>query len=258
LASRKLDERDRIPGLSDERGDSIVGGALGVLALMETLEAERVRVSGQGVREGLAYSLLGERLPAVEAVRQESIASLVSRFATWDAAAAARRRLLAAGLVRGLLPRAPLELRLALDHAANLLDVGRSMDFFDRFEHVAEMVVATELNGFSHRDIALIAAVLYGAREEGPGAKGWSPLLREDDFQGISRAALILALADDIQERCPVGAPIRLRVLRRGRSVTLSVPELIGWRSRGLARRFERLFERRLVVRNARQTFPEA
>lgn len=257
LASRSLEERERLPGLSDERADSIVGGALAVSALMETLQAERVRVSGQGVREGLAYSVLGERLPEVAAVRASSIASLVSRFATWDAAAAERRRALAAGLVRGLVPRADTELREALDHAANLIDVGRSMDFFDRHEHVAEMVVATELLGFSHRDIALIAAILYAARQEGPGRKGWSPLLREDDFDAVDRAGLILALADDIQERCPKGAPIRLRVERRRNSVTLRVPELIAWRSRGLAQRFERAFGRALRLRSARQSFRE-
>lgn len=257
LGSRTLEERERVPGLSDERGDSIVGGALAIETLMETLEAERVRVSGQGVREGLAYALLGDELPAVEAVRRSSIASLVSRFATWDQATAERRRSLAAALARSLLPRASGEIREALDHAANLLDVGRSMDFFDRHEHVAEMVVGTELLGFSHRDVALIAAILLAAREEGRGPKAWNPLLREGDFDSVARAGLVLAMADDLEERCPKPAAIRLRVERRRSSVTLAVPELIAWRSRGLAKRFERLFDRRLVVKNARQTFSE-
>ena len=257
LASRSLEERERVPGLSDERGDSIVGGALAIETLMETLAAERVRVSGQGVREGLAYSLLGEELPDVAAVRAASIASLVSRFDTWDAATAGRRRALVTALQRGLLPRASLELREALDHAANLLDVGRSMDFFDRHEHVAEMVVATELLGFSHRDVALIAAILLAARQEGRGPRAWSPLLREEDSEAVERAGLLLALADDLEERCPKGGVPRLAVKRGRDSVTLRVPDLIAWRSRGLAKRFARRFDRRLLVRNSRQTFSE-
>jgi exopolyphosphatase/guanosine-5'-triphosphate,3'-diphosphate pyrophosphatase len=257
LGSRSLPERERIPGLSDERGDSIVGGALAIETLMEELAAERVRVSGEGVREGLAYSLIGEELPPVEAVRRSSIASLVSRFATWDAATAERRRALAGALGRRLLPRASGEVREALDHAAHLLDVGRSMDFFDRHEHVAEMVVATELLGFSHREVALVSAILLAARAERRGAKAWSPLLRDDDFDKVARAGLILALADDIEERCPKGVLIRMRVARRRRAVTIAVPELIAWRSRGLQARFLRLFGRALVVRNARQSFRE-
>jgi len=53
--------------------------------------------------------------------------------------------------------------REALAHAATVLDIGRSVDFFDRHQHVADIVLATELNGFSHHDVALLAAVLASA-----------------------------------------------------------------------------------------------
>jgi exopolyphosphatase/guanosine-5'-triphosphate,3'-diphosphate pyrophosphatase len=255
LASRRLAERERISGLSDERGDSIVGGALAILALLETLEAERIQVSGQGVREGLAYSLSDGQLPAVAEVQARSIASLTARFATYDRATAARRRLVAAALHGSLDPRAPLEVVTALDNAAELLDLGRSLDYFYRYEHAAEIVVATEMLGFSHRDVALIAAILYSAREEGPGPKAWSPLLREADFGPITRAGLVLALADDVEERCPRGAKVRLRIRRGRRTVTLHVPQLLAWRSRTLDRRFERLFGQRLLVGNGRRMF---
>jgi len=255
LASRSLEERERVPGLSDERADSIVGGALGVLTLMETVEARAVRVAGQGVREGLAYSLFHSRGLEVAEVRAQSVLSLVSRFSTWNERVAARRRALAAQLARGLAPRLPAEFKEALDHAANLLDVGRSMDFFDRYEHVAEMVVATELNGFAHREIALVAAILFAGRDERPGRKAWSPLLRDDDRDDVARAGAILALADDIEERCLPRAPIRVSVKRGRGAVSVAVPTLIAWRSRGLARRFERVFGLRLHVRNAKRRF---
>jgi exopolyphosphatase/guanosine-5'-triphosphate,3'-diphosphate pyrophosphatase len=247
LASRSIGERERVPGLSDERGDSIVGGALAIETLMEVVAAERVRVSGQGVREGMAYSLLGERLPSVADVRRASVLSLASRFATWDVRRAERRCAVGAALLRGLMPRASVELQEALDHACRLLDIGRSLDFFDRYEHVAEMVVATELLGFSHRDVALIAEILLAAREEGKGAKAWSPLLREGDFQDVERAGLILATADDVEERSRPG-PIRLRLERRRRTIRLRVPGLLAWRPRGLGARYERLFDRELRV----------
>jgi hypothetical protein len=68
---------------------------------------------------------------------------------------------------------------------------------------------------------------------------------------------LLLALADDLEERCPRGGVPRLAVKRGRDSVTLRVPDLIAWRSRGLAKRFARRFDRRLLVRNSRQTFSE-
>jgi exopolyphosphatase/guanosine-5'-triphosphate,3'-diphosphate pyrophosphatase len=207
-----------------------------------------VRVAGQGVREGLAYSLFHSRLPDIERVRAQSVESLASRFSTWNERTAKRRRSVAVQLANGLAPRLSAEVRGALDYAAHLLDLGRSMDFFDRYQHVAEMVVATELNGFTHREIALIAAIVFAAREEGPGPKAWSPLLRDQDRDAVARAGLLLALADDIEERCPPRAAIRLRVKKSRRTASVGVKAMIAWRPRGLAARFERVFRLRLLV----------
>jgi len=247
LAPKRLAQRERLAGLSDERADSIVGGALAVEELMSCLHAPRVRVSGQGVREGLAYSLLNAEPPPAAEVRATSIASLAARFDTWDAAKAARRRAVAGALATALDPHEPSEILEALDHGANLIDIGRALDFFDRHAHVAELVVATDLDGFSHRQIALIAAVIRAARED-VDAGDWGPLLGREDRDRVRRAGVLLALADDIEERCPRGGPVKV-VCQPGRvSVVVRVPRLLAWRPRTLAARFERTFGRRLVV----------
>ena len=82
---RKIKKRADIPGLNEDRGDSIVGGGLAIAALVQLLEADQVWVSGQGVREGLARASCPEDLlpPAVS----PSVvgAGLAARFAGWDA-----------------------------------------------------------------------------------------------------------------------------------------------------------------------------
>ncbi|MGH2649877.1 MAG: hypothetical protein ACRDHK_01525, partial [Actinomycetota bacterium] len=55
LASRRLSRRRLMSGLSRERADSIVGGSLALLSLMEHLGAAELTVSSQGLREGLAF-----------------------------------------------------------------------------------------------------------------------------------------------------------------------------------------------------------
>jgi exopolyphosphatase/guanosine-5'-triphosphate,3'-diphosphate pyrophosphatase len=247
LARRRLTQREKVAGLSDERADSIVGGGLAIEELMGCLHAPRVRVSGQGVREGLAYSLLHAQLPPAEEVRARSIASLAARFDTWDPRKAGRRRAVAAALATALDPREPEEILEALDHAANLIDIGRALDFFDRHAHVAELVVATDLDGFSHRQIALIAAVTRAARDD-VGGREWSPLLDRVDRERVRRAGVLLALADDIEERCPRGGAVKVGCRVGRRNVTVRVPRLLAWRPRTLAPRFERVFGRRLVV----------
>ena len=80
---RKMKKRADIPGLNEDRGDSIVGGGLAIHTLMELLEADEVWVSGQGVREGLARSLMSDDLPA-PARSGASVRALAARFAGWD------------------------------------------------------------------------------------------------------------------------------------------------------------------------------
>lgn len=248
LVERKKKRRERVPGLNDDRGDSIVGGSLAIQALMDVLEAPDVLVSGQGVREGLAHGLIGDELPAPADVRASSVAALVSRFDGFSAESARRRCLLVGALYDELEPDADPEFRQALEHAATVLDIGRSIDFFDRHEHVAEIVLATDLNGFSHRGIALVSAIARSAGDDDTRAKSYAPLLGGDDGEKVLRAAVILALADDIEERCPPEVPIHLDCRIRKDEVALTVPELGGWRDRKIGPRFGKAFGRELVV----------
>jgi len=250
LAHRRQRTRDRVPGLSDERADSIVGGALVIETLAEACAATGVHVSGQGVREGLAHTLLGEPLPSVEAVREASVASLGARFDAWDPRRADRRVELASQLFSALPGHDDAELREALRRAARLLDIGSSVDFFERHEHAADVVLATDMNGFSQREIALISAVLRSAGDDDNDIGALRPLLQDEDRVAVERAAVLLVLADDIQERCPPAARVRLRCRLRRRSFTVATPALGYWRPRGLGRRFERAFGRRLVVQH--------
>ena len=65
----------------------------------------------------------------------------------------------------------------------------------------------------------------------------------------MRRAGLLLALADDIEERCPVGSPITVSCRATDAELLVDVRELVSWRPRALGPRFEREFGRALVVR---------
>jgi exopolyphosphatase/guanosine-5'-triphosphate,3'-diphosphate pyrophosphatase len=249
LASRRLEKRERMSGLSGERGDSIVGGAVAVDTLMGEVGAVHVRVSGQGVREGLAYSLLGEGLPSPAEVRERSVVSLTARFAGWDAEHAERRVAVVEALWSLLFPSGDVQTREAVRHAARVLDIGRAVDFFDRHEHAADFVIASDLDGFTHRDIALLALVMRSAGDEDADPIRYSPLLGREDRDTVGRAGVLLALADDLEERCPPGAALTLtgRIVEGG--VVVEMPALLGWRPRALGRRFARAFGRELVIK---------
>lgn len=248
LAATKEKRRDQLPGLSAERADSIVGGALAIQTLAEFVRAKEILVSGQGVREGLALGLLGIPFGSPEDVRETSLLSLVSRFDGWIPDAAARRRQVAATLYRAIEPRGPAPVRTAVEQAAGILDIGRSLDVVNRHQHVADIVLTTELNGFTHAELALLSAIV---RRAGDRNADILPLAVAGEFGEnlVERAAVILSLADEIEARCPRGKPIAIHA-KLDRNVTLSIPVLPSWLAKGVDKRFERAFDRSLIVRH--------
>jgi exopolyphosphatase/guanosine-5'-triphosphate,3'-diphosphate pyrophosphatase len=247
LASAREKRRDEIPGMSAERADSIVGGGMAILTLAEFVRAGRILVCGQGVREGIALGLLKMPIGSPESVREASLSSLVSRFDGWRPEVAARRARIAAGLHRALLPRAPEPVTTAIGRAARILDIGRSLDVVNRHEHVADILLSTELAGFAHDELALVSAIV---RRAGDRHADYPPfaVVKDAVQRGLlDRAAIVLALADEIEARCPRGAPIAIDC-RIGRTVTLTVPGLPSWLAKDLDKRFERAFGRPLIV----------
>jgi exopolyphosphatase/guanosine-5'-triphosphate,3'-diphosphate pyrophosphatase len=247
LAGRTMKRRAQVSGLNPDRADTIVGGAVVIHAIAKHVGATEVIVSSRGLREGLALATAGASAPSPEWVRSISVAALAARFRTWNAGAAERRSGLAADLLTAMDPSAPLRLREMLSHAATLLDVGRAIDYYDRFEHAANIVVAADLAGFSHADLGAITAILRQADDDtrlGP----YGRLVPEDDRPAVLRAATALTIADELNRRIPRGAPapITCNWMRGGFEVVAPVPS--GWKPRGVARRFRSVFGSDLLV----------
>jgi exopolyphosphatase / guanosine-5'-triphosphate,3'-diphosphate pyrophosphatase len=248
LARMKEKDRDRLPGLSAERADSIVGGAVAIQSLAEFVRATHIVVSGQGMREGLALGLLGIPVGSPETVKEAALASLVARFGGWTRETAVRRERVAATLYRAIEPRGPVSLHAAVRQAAGVLDIGRALDVVNRHRHVADILLTTELSGFTHAELALLSAVVQRAGDRHADIRSLAALGGVGP-KFVERAAIILSLADEIEARCPPGQPIAIRS-EVNRHVTLSIPVLPSWLEQALEKRFERAFGRELIVRH--------
>jgi len=240
--------RRATPGLSGDRADSIVGGALVVNTAMEFLEADELTVSGTGLREGVALAALGLDPPSVEEVRSSSVFALATRFGSWDPVVAERRAVLASSLQSELkLDSGPKSLE-RLRHAALLLDIGRSVDYYRRHDHTADVVLTADLDGFSHRKLALLAAVIRAAGDPKFRVESMSPLLNRTDRQAVGREGVVLAIADELERRLPrTGLPEMEFVRGKGR-IRLSAPMFDPWKRQRMESRYRRAFGTRLVI----------
>jgi exopolyphosphatase/guanosine-5'-triphosphate,3'-diphosphate pyrophosphatase len=253
VGSRTGQRRRLIRGLNADRADSIVGGALATLVTMEALGADDLIVSGQGLREGVFYDLLRMPLPPVEQVRRASVAALAFRFASWDAGRAKRRTAIAMTLLEELDPQAGPKVKERLEQAATILDIGRSIDYYSRHAHAADILTESDLAGFSHRKLALLAAVVREAGEDGSVIRSYRPLLGPADRPEVSRESAILAIADEIEHRMPPGTRRSLRCVVKKREVRLTAPLYDPYRQEILGRQFRRAFGKRLIIQPSKR-----
>ena len=246
LASRPALRRRFVRGLSRDRADSVVGGTLAVLSLMEHVSSPSLTVSSHGLREGLALDTLSIASAPLEHVRNASVRSLTSRFSTFDPRRAQRRATIAISVLTSLEPGGGANERERLDHAATLLDVGRSVDYYRRFQHTADIVTEADLDGFSHRKLALLSAIVRQAGDQGMKIARYRPLLSGADGPPVARLATLLALADEIERHLPQAHEGDVGCRVHGKRVVIEAPVHDPWRRDALSERFRTAFGRRL------------
>lgn len=249
-AMARLDTAARAstPGLNSSRADSFVAGAIAVDEVMEFVGAGSLHVSGQGLREGVIRGAVSEALPPPDAVRAASIRSLCRAFYRWDEPHAERRSRLAVALFDALMPEADPRLREALDHAAQVIDVGATIDVYNRHARAADVVIDSDLQGFSHPMLVAVASLLLLAERPSANLKAFRPIIDELPEDDLGRAAAILDLADQVERRSPpslIGEP---SVLVDDDTVEVRAPVLHWWRGQESAARFRDTFGRDLSI----------
>ena len=257
LTGTDLEARKQIPGMNPERTHSIVGGAVVALALLEHAGANRIMLSGQGLREGLArnpHDLSLERgitLPPTSVVRYNTLADLSQRFAPRYSRRGPRRSELAGRIAEAVWGDKALLLATSLRSAAFLIDVGSAVDFYNRLNRTASLVAASDLPGFSHRESAQITAILLAAdRGRLPRKFRRSSLLPQNDRDRVGQAAVILLAADELERRLPPEAPPdAVQIASNGSGLRISTPAWSSMAGDKIRRRWEREFGQPISIR---------
>jgi exopolyphosphatase/guanosine-5'-triphosphate,3'-diphosphate pyrophosphatase len=241
LAGQAASERGRVPGLNGDRSDSIVGGALVVQAVMDRLLAADFTVAGYGLREGIALHSVTDEAAPVADVQRAAVRSLGGRFTSWDAVAAERRAAVLEGLLAVLAPGFSAEAVLAAMCAAQLVDIGASIDYYRRHAHSARIVADANLDGYSHRTLALISAAMLAIGEREASVKAYAPLLSPADQPVVEQIAAAVGLADALVRYGSADGDNALPERRNGH-VSLATSVVDAWPLEAPTSRAERAF----------------
>jgi exopolyphosphatase/guanosine-5'-triphosphate,3'-diphosphate pyrophosphatase len=249
LTSVGTAERGRVPGLNGDRADSIVGGLLVVQSVMDRLLAAELTVAGYGLREGIALHSMTSVPAAVAEVQRAAILALGQRFGSWERERAARR----AGLVERILAVTRVQLSSealqAASVAAWLLDVGASIDYYRRHAHSARIIADANIDGYSHRTLALAAAAVLGVGEREASARSFAPVLSGLDTPVLEQLAAAVGLADVLVRYGNADAD-QTRVERSDGHVALDLPVADTWPLAQAIRRAERAFGITVALRS--------
>jgi exopolyphosphatase/guanosine-5'-triphosphate,3'-diphosphate pyrophosphatase len=246
LRTSKLAQRIAMEGLNEDRADTIVAGALVVQAVLDALQAPAIVVAGQGLREGIVIRTCSDMLPDIATLRATVLARDIERFAPDRLNAAARRAAIIDVLRTVTGGPDDLEMTEALATAAAVLDFGRSIDYYGRHRHTENLLLARGLAGFTHREQALVCALIRQAGQERYDPVAYRPLVTVEDSAALARASTLLAAADEIEQRTRDDTAIHVSRAEDELGVTVELPH--DWDGGVLRRRFARSFGLNLVV----------
>lgn len=212
LNSMSLRARTRVPGLSPDRAEIIVAGAVIIDRLMKSLGVRSLRVHDRGIRDGLLLTMIRDLLPASEPAvpRPLDRLSAVRRFAAscnyeqqhsehvTDLAIQIYEQLVEQLDTGGATWTKPIGRELLLA-AAVLHDIGYYINYSRHHKHSYHLIIHSELPGFTHRELDIIANVARYHRRAEPKSKHPAyAKLSDDDRELVKRLSAILRVADGL------------------------------------------------------------
>ena len=175
-------ERENVSGLSVDRADVIAAGAITFRWILERAQREELVISGVGVREGALMRQLLPEPHLVDDVRRFSVGNLFRHYAQ-PLIHTENVRSLALQVFDALQPAhdlGPMDRQL-LEAASILHDIGMTVSYYRHHHHGAFLLEAAGLEGFEHREIALISLMLRYHRKGIPRIGSYGPLLSGDE-----------------------------------------------------------------------------
>jgi exopolyphosphatase / guanosine-5'-triphosphate,3'-diphosphate pyrophosphatase len=247
-------QREEVPGLSRDRADIILAGALILFQLMRRGRFADVTVSGQGLREGVFYEhfLVGESPPLFSDMRGFSVQNL-ARVYNYEPIHTAKVRDLSLSLFDQLRPLhgyGEWEREL-LGYAALLHDIGVAVGYYDHHKHGAYLIMNSALQGFNHREIVMLALLVRYHRKGDVVVDEYRDILHAGDGERLARIAALLRLAEYLERsksqviqglHVEMGDPIRV-VTRAIGDATVEV-----WDANRRAGLFQKAFGRAIEI----------
>lgn len=206
ITTRTSTNRKKIPGLSAERADLIVAGAIVIKTIFNLTGSLDLTVSGCGLREGLFFEYYAKHFhlpkPQFDDILDFSVHNFIGTLGNVinvpHYEQVTRISTLLFNKLKALHHYGDRE-RILLQTAARLHDVGKIINFYDHTRHSAFMIAHAPLYGLTHREqmiCGFIAGFHHGISRKIMRAYRYAMMATADDWTMIRQLSTLLALAE--------------------------------------------------------------
>ncbi|MBM7614693.1 exopolyphosphatase [Alkaliphilus hydrothermalis] len=259
VSKAKIHERKNIPGVNKERADIIVGGIVPIKCLVEYLKADKLIISGNGLREGVFFEkYILECYPVNRLLKDVLHHSINNVLRNYDANIihSYHIRKLALSIFDQMTDLHGLgkEERKLLSAAALLHDIGNYVDYYNHQKHGFYLVLNSRLNGLRNRELVMCAFIVAMHREVDfrRDWKSYSMLISKKDFEIIIKLSIFLNIAEKL-DRSEARIIEDVECLIEGERVQIKVksatsPELEICTAYKVQKAFKKAFNRDLEI----------
>ncbi|GKU75775.1 Ppx/GppA phosphatase family protein [Paenibacillus sp. L3-i20] len=199
MRSLPLEQRRKIPGLSKDRADIIIPGIAVLRTIFKAIQASHYQICGAGLRDGLFHATRFPNRPKLDDPLMFSLTNLCALHAEAPRQHVKQVNRLALELFDELHIREQLEsrTRTLLDAASQLYRIGASIDYYNYAKHTFYLIIHSQLNGLSHREIIMTAAIAsFKSKGRAKGLLApYKSLISSADLELICKLGMLLQLA---------------------------------------------------------------
>ncbi|WP_419872133.1 Ppx/GppA family phosphatase [Candidatus Pristimantibacillus sp. PTI5] len=194
-----LDKRRKLPGLSKDRADVVVPGVAILRVLFRAAKASYYRICGAGLRDGLFHATRFPNRPKLEDVLKYSLTNLSALHpeAPKQHVLQVNRISLEIYDVLNYNHPLPTQTRVLLDTASQLFRIGASIDYYEYARHSFYLIINSQLNGLTHREMIMTAAIAsYKSKSRArQHISEYKEMLNESDLDVIYKLGALLQLS---------------------------------------------------------------
>lgn len=158
VLTKDVKQRNKIQGLNKDRSDIILAALAMVYTLQKVSKVQEIRISGNGLREGIVYETTFAAMDTIENMLDSTIYAILARH-DMDVRHSEHVYKLTKKMYDGLSPILKLheDYQDVLKTAAMLHDVGMSIRYYDHEKHSFYIILNSEINGLNQKEILLSA-----------------------------------------------------------------------------------------------------